>query len=94
MLVLCEVAQIAKVRTKNRRMNVNELNNHEPVVCKFLECLQVDLDLQTKTYNETKSERRPRTKKKWYNDDEENKADLATNQKQLTNYLGSDSEDS
>lgn len=79
MLVLCEVAQIAKVRTKNRRMNVNELSNHEHVVCKFLECLSVDLVLQTKTYSETKSERRPRTKKKWYNEDEENKADLATN---------------
>ena len=83
MLVLCEVAVVAKTRTKSRRMNVcdTELSKHEHVVCKFLECLQVDLHLlsnttrtwndepQRKIWNDYKM-RKPRTKK-WYNQDEE-----------------------
>lgn len=46
---LCDLAQISKVSMKPRRMKVAgdttdlSLQKHEHVICKFLECMKIDL---------------------------------------------------
>ena len=79
---ICDLATITKVQTKPRRMKVGQdsdltLQRQDTVVCKFMECLKIDLQFNSqsayppqkysqpfKTYNSFK----PKVQKTSYND--------------------------
>lgn len=49
---LCDLASVCKLSMKPRRMKVGDtaelsLQKHEHVVCKFLECMKIDLVFHT-----------------------------------------------
>lgn len=52
LLELCDMATTCKFSCKPRRMKIGEnqdlsLQKHEHVVCKFLECVKIDMEFQT-----------------------------------------------
>lgn len=79
---ICDLATITKVQTKPRRMKVGQdsdltLQRQDKVVCKFMECLKVDLQFNLQTaqptpkFNQTfktNNSFKPKVQKPCYND--------------------------